>query len=174
MSKLYNALQDQLKTEYKKEAEDCIKIYNVLKAISREKYGEEHVWSSDWNVLTTTMLVESYPNVRKMYKPSHIGKVFLIGILFDESGEIKLWECKIHIKDIGVLLRARHGFLYILVRVILTNPHPLSTTQILLARVKQISTRLGKLLDLYILKNSSLNIFAVLQNNQNLSSYQEI
>lgn len=63
---------------------------NVLKAISREKYGEEHVWSSDWNVLTTTMLVESYPNVRKMYKPSHIGKVFLIGILFDESGEIKL------------------------------------------------------------------------------------
>jgi hypothetical protein len=41
-----------------------------------------------------------------MYKPSHIGKVFLIGILFDESGEIKLWN----------------GFLYILVRVILTNP----------------------------------------------------
>lgn len=28
--------------------------------------------------------------------------------------------------------------------------------------------------DLYILKNSSLNIFTVLQNNQNLSSYQEI
>ena len=82
MSKLYDALQDQLKTEHKKEAEDCI--------ISREKYGEEHVRSSDWNVLTTTMLVRSYPNVRKMYKPSHIGKVFLIGILFDESGEIKL------------------------------------------------------------------------------------
>lgn len=45
MSKLYDALQDQLKTEHKKEAEDCIKIYNVLKAISREKYGEEHVRS---------------------------------------------------------------------------------------------------------------------------------
>lgn len=90
MSKLYDALQDQLKTEHKKEAEDCIKIYNVLKAISREKYGEEHVWSSDWNVLTTTMLVGNFPNARKMYKPSHIGKVFLIGILFDESGEIKL------------------------------------------------------------------------------------
>lgn len=90
MSKLYDALHNQLKTEHKKEAEDCIKIYNVLKAISREKYGEEHVWSSDWNVLTTTMFVGSYPNVRKMYKPSHIGKVFLIGILFDESGEIKL------------------------------------------------------------------------------------
>lgn len=36
MSKLYDALQDQLKTEHKKEAEDCIKIYNALKAISRE------------------------------------------------------------------------------------------------------------------------------------------
>lgn len=88
MSKLYDALQDQLKTEHKKEAEDCIKIYNVLKAISREKYGEEHVWSSDWNVLTTTMLVGSYPNVRKMYKPSPIGKVFLIGILlYAKTGE---------------------------------------------------------------------------------------
>ena len=51
MSKLYDALQDQLKTEHKKEAEDCIKIYNVLKAISREKYGEEHVWSSDWCIV---------------------------------------------------------------------------------------------------------------------------
>lgn len=47
MSKLYDALHNQLKTEHRKEAEDCIKIYNVLKAISREKYGEEHVWSSD-------------------------------------------------------------------------------------------------------------------------------
>lgn len=43
MSKLYDALQDQLKTAHKKEAEDCIKIYNALKAISRKKYGEEHV-----------------------------------------------------------------------------------------------------------------------------------
>lgn len=90
MSKLYDSLQKQLETEYKKEAEDCIKIYNALKAISREKYGEEHVWFSDWNVLTTTMLVGNFPNVKKIYKPSHVGKVFLIGILFDESGEIKL------------------------------------------------------------------------------------
>lgn len=36
MSKLYDALQKQLKTERKTEAEDCIKIYNTLKAISRE------------------------------------------------------------------------------------------------------------------------------------------
>lgn len=102
MSKLYDALQDQLKTEHKKEAEDCIKIYNVLKAISREKYGEEHVRSSDWNVLTTTMLVGSYPNVRKMYKPSPIGKVFLIGILIEllikasnERNAKKLAEIKV-------------------------------------------------------------------------------
>lgn len=85
MSKLYDALQDQLKTEHKKEAEDCIKIYNALKAISREKYGEEHVWSSDWNVLTTTMLVGNFPNIKKMYKPSHIGKVFLKGITYENQ-----------------------------------------------------------------------------------------
>lgn len=80
MSKLYDALQAQLETEYKKEAEDCIKIYNALKAISREECGEEHVWSSDWNALTTTILDGSYPNVRKMYKPSHVGKIFLLGV----------------------------------------------------------------------------------------------
>lgn len=87
MSKLYNALHNQLKTEHRKEAEDCIKIYNALKAISREKYGEEHVWSSDWNVLTTTMFVGDFPNMRKIYKPSHVGKVFLKGVL-SESGKI--------------------------------------------------------------------------------------
>lgn len=32
MSKLYDALQDQLKTEHKKEAEDCIKRYIMFKA----------------------------------------------------------------------------------------------------------------------------------------------
>lgn len=87
MSKLYDALQAQLETKYKKEAKDCIKIYNALKAISREKYGEEHVWSSDWNVLTTTILVGDFPNMRKMYKPSHVGEIFLKGVLY-ESGEI--------------------------------------------------------------------------------------
>lgn len=48
MGKLYDNLQEQLKTEYKKEAEDCIKIYNKLKEISGGS-----VWSSDWNVFSS-------------------------------------------------------------------------------------------------------------------------
>lgn len=34
MSKLYDNLQKQLETEYRKEAEDCIKIYNKLKELN--------------------------------------------------------------------------------------------------------------------------------------------
>lgn len=80
MSKLYDSLQTQLNTEYKKEAKDCIKIYDKLIAISKETYKERHVWGSDWNVLVTTTLTGSYPNVKKVYKPSPVGKVFLKGI----------------------------------------------------------------------------------------------
>ena len=85
MGNVQDSLQKQLETEYSKEAEDCIKIYNALKAISRKKYGEEHVWSSDWKVLTTTMLVGNFPNVKKMYKLSHIGRVFLKGITYENQ-----------------------------------------------------------------------------------------
>lgn len=85
MGNIQDSLQKQLKTEYSKEAEDCIKIYNALKAISRKKYGEEHVWASDWNVLTTTMLVGNFPNIKKMHKPSHIGRVFLKGITYENQ-----------------------------------------------------------------------------------------
>lgn len=85
MGNIQDSLQKQLKTEYSKEAEDCIKIYNALKAISRKKYGEEHVWASDWNVLTTTMLVGNFPNIKKMHKPSHVGKVFLKGITYENQ-----------------------------------------------------------------------------------------
>lgn len=80
MGKLKESLQKQLNTKYQKEAEDCIKIYDKLLSISRENYNEECVWSSDWNVLVMTFLEGNYPNVKKMYKPSLIGKVFLKGI----------------------------------------------------------------------------------------------
>ncbi|MGK2864674.1 MAG: hypothetical protein ACSLE0_22280 [Chitinophagaceae bacterium] len=40
MGKLMIRLQKQLKTEYKKDAEDCIEIYNKLKEIN-----DGHVWS---------------------------------------------------------------------------------------------------------------------------------
>lgn len=75
MSKLYNDLQAQLNTEYKKEAEDCIKIYNKVKELSGGS-----VWSSTWNVLVLKGFLKIRPNVKYIYKPSAIGQVFLKGI----------------------------------------------------------------------------------------------
>lgn len=75
MSKIYHHLQEQLKTEYKKEAEDCIKIYNKVKEISGGS-----VWSSDWNVLVRTVFIGTYPNSRPIYTPKAIGEIFLKGI----------------------------------------------------------------------------------------------
>ena len=49
MGKLYDRLQKQLKSEeYKKDAEDCLKIYEKLKEMNNGK-----VWDSDWRQLTT-------------------------------------------------------------------------------------------------------------------------
>lgn len=85
MSKIYDVLQNQFNTEYKKDASDCLKIYNKLLEISKEIYKESHVWQSDWTVLVTTKLVGIFPNVRKIYKPTAIGKVFLKGINYENS-----------------------------------------------------------------------------------------
>lgn len=75
MGKLYDNLQEQLKTEYKKEAEDCIKIYNKLKEISGGS-----VWSSDWNVLVRAIFIGTYSNSKPIYIPKAIGEIFLKGI----------------------------------------------------------------------------------------------
>lgn len=76
MSKLYNNLQKQLKSSYKKEAEDCIKIYHKLQEISGGS-----VWSSDWNMLTTIAeFTGTFPNKVMYYKPSKIGEIFLKAI----------------------------------------------------------------------------------------------
>lgn len=79
MGRIYNDLQNQLNSKYKKEAEDCIKIYNKLKEIS-----EGSVWSSDWHVLTTIAGFIPAPNDvvpnRMALKPSRIGEIFLKGI----------------------------------------------------------------------------------------------
>lgn len=52
MGRIYNALQAQLETKYKKEVKDCIKIYNKLKEVSGGS-----VWNSDWRVLVTVTFV---------------------------------------------------------------------------------------------------------------------
>ena len=73
MGKLYNRLEKQLKTEYKQDAEDCLKIYNTLK----KRTG--HVWESAWNPLVTVEFLGNYPYER-WYKPTSIGYIFLKGI----------------------------------------------------------------------------------------------
>ena len=76
MGKLYDRLQKQLKSEeYKKDAEDCLKIYDKLKEMNDGK-----VWESSWNPLTTVKFVRTYPNSERIYKPSKEGYVFLKGI----------------------------------------------------------------------------------------------
>lgn len=76
MGKLYDRLQKQLQSEeYKKDAEDCLKIYEKLKEMNDGK-----VWESSWNPLTTVKFVGTYPNSMRIYKPSKEGYVFLKGI----------------------------------------------------------------------------------------------
>lgn len=73
MGKLRDRLEKQLETEYKKDAEDCIKIYNHLK----ESTG--HVWDSEWNPLVTPIF-EGFPSDKRRYKPTSIGYIFLKGL----------------------------------------------------------------------------------------------
>jgi len=76
MGKLYDRLQKQLKSEeHKKDAEDCLKIYDKLKEMS-----DGRVWESDWNTLTKVTFEGTYPNSVRIYKPSPMGYTFLKGI----------------------------------------------------------------------------------------------
>lgn len=72
----YENLQKQLKSEYKKEAEDCIKIYNKLEEISNGS-----VWSSDWNILVHKTFIGTYPNSKSIHIPTPVGEIFLKGII---------------------------------------------------------------------------------------------
>ncbi len=74
MGKLLYNLNNQLNSEYKKEAEDCLLIYNTIK----EATG--HIWESDWNPLVKCWSIGIYPNSIRFYKPSELGKIFLRGI----------------------------------------------------------------------------------------------
>jgi hypothetical protein len=72
MGKLLNRLEKQLKTEFKQDAEDCLKIYNYLK----ETTG--HIWQSQWTLLVTTIF-KGYPSDERRFKPTAIGYIFLKG-----------------------------------------------------------------------------------------------
>jgi hypothetical protein len=79
MGKLINNLQRQLKTEHNQDAEDCIKIYETIKEISG------HVWESDWNPLVNVRFEGTYPNSKRIYKPTSIDYIFLKGIKDDNK-----------------------------------------------------------------------------------------
>ena len=66
-------LEKQLKTEYKEDAENCLKIYNHLK----ETTGS--VWESNWKPLVSTIF-KGFPSEERRFKPTNIGYIFLKGL----------------------------------------------------------------------------------------------
>lgn len=77
MGKLMNYLQKQLKSEdekLKKDAEDCIKIYEKLKEMNNGS-----VWSSQWQQLATPKF-KGFSSDDRTYSPTAMGYVFLKGI----------------------------------------------------------------------------------------------
>ena len=77
MGKLYDRLQRQLKTEYKQDAEDCLKIYNKLLEIDKG-----HVWESQWRPLVHTIF-KGFPSDERRFKPTSVGYIFLKGVKDD-------------------------------------------------------------------------------------------
>lgn len=76
MSKLYNDLLSQLKTKYKEEARECIKVYDKLKELNNGS-----VWQSQWTPLVYTQYSGTYPNSRAIFKLTPIGRIFLKGLM---------------------------------------------------------------------------------------------
>lgn len=74
MGKLLIRLNQQLKTENKKEAEDCLKIYNELKRMTG------YVWQREWDTFVNTTFIGTYPNAKHVFTPSGIGYIFLKGL----------------------------------------------------------------------------------------------
>lgn len=76
MGKLMDRLQKQLdQPEHRQDAEECIEIYNWLKAND----PEGAVWSSKWEPLVEVRF-KGYPSDDRTYKLNFIGKAVLKGI----------------------------------------------------------------------------------------------
>lgn len=73
MGKLYDRLQEQLKTEYKQDAEDCLIIYNYLND------STDHIWESQWQPLVST-IYKGFPSDERRYKPTAIGNLIIKGL----------------------------------------------------------------------------------------------
>lgn len=77
MGKLMDRLQKQLKSlDCKKDAEDCIEIYNWIKGTD----PEGRVWESRWTPMVNVRWVGTYPNSNAIYKPNTIGYALLESI----------------------------------------------------------------------------------------------
>lgn len=75
MGKLSDNLNRQLTTEFKEDAEACIKIHAKLKELN-----DGSVWSSQWNVLTDVRFIGQIGKSTRIYSPSEIGKIFINGL----------------------------------------------------------------------------------------------
>jgi hypothetical protein len=74
MGKLLKRLQKQLSSEeYRKDAENCLKLYDHLKEISG------HVWDSEWRILVSTKF-KGYLSEERIYKPTTIGYTLIKGL----------------------------------------------------------------------------------------------
>jgi len=77
MGKLMDRLQKQIKNpENKKDAEDCIKLYNWIK----ETDPDGRVWESRWSPLVSVRWEGIYPNHSAVYKPNLTGHTLLKGM----------------------------------------------------------------------------------------------
>lgn len=76
MGKLIDHLEKQLKDPiHKKNAEDCIKIYNWIK----ETDPKGAVWASRWNALVD-VTYKGFPSNERTYEPNVTGYAVLKGI----------------------------------------------------------------------------------------------
>ena len=75
MGKLYDRLQDQLKGDYSRDAEEYLKVYERLKEISGG-----HVWESHWNTLVNVRFFGVQPTAKRIYSLSPIGRIFFNGM----------------------------------------------------------------------------------------------
>lgn len=84
MSRIYDYLQKQLKSEeHRKDAEDCLKIYEKLKDISKGCAIHNH-----WRQLVDTHYGR-FGSRERTYKPTKIGRMFLKRIEEDKKKEHK-------------------------------------------------------------------------------------
>jgi hypothetical protein len=73
MGKLLERLKNQLSTDSRQDAEDCLKIYNGLIKVTGS------VMESKWNILTDVRF-KGWPSDERTYSPSKVGLVFLRGL----------------------------------------------------------------------------------------------